>query len=75
MPEVSRETASQIAVEHVKRQKASDKIDVATVEGDSKGWVVRGTCPINLEGHSWAEKFEVCVDSKGKVKSSYFALL
>jgi hypothetical protein len=36
---------------------------------------VRGTCPIDLEGHPWAEKFEVIVDQKGKIKSTDFALL
>jgi hypothetical protein len=75
MPQVSKETASQIAVEHVKREKGTEKVDVAAVEEESKGWVVRGTCPIDLEGHMWAEKFEVFVDLKGKVKSAYYALL
>ncbi len=75
MPQVSREIATQTAIEHVKRQKGTDKIDIALVEGNSGGWVVRGTCPIDLEGHQWAEKFEVSVDPKGKIRSAYFALL
>ena len=75
MPEFSKETASQIAVEHVKRQKDTEKIDVAEVEAHGGGYFIRGTCPISLEGHQWAEKFEVFVDPKGKIKSSYFSLL
>jgi hypothetical protein len=75
VPEVSKETASQIAVEYVKRQKASENIDVAEVEAHSGGYFIRGTCQISLEGHQWAEKFEVFVDPKGKIKSAYFSLL
>jgi hypothetical protein len=75
MPQVSKETASQIAVEHLKKQKGTEKIYVAMVEGNGNGWIVRGTCPIDLLGNQWAEKFEVVVDAKGKVKSTDFALL
>jgi len=28
-----------------------------------------------LEGHPWTEKFEVIVNRKGKIKSTYFSLL
>ena len=38
-------------------------------------WVIQGTCPIDLEGHPWTERFEVIVDRKGKVTSTYFSLL
>jgi hypothetical protein len=38
-------------------------------------WIVRGTCPIDLEGHPWAEKFEVIIDQKGKVISLDISLL
>ena len=75
MPQVSKETASQIASEQVKRQKRIEKVDVAQVEANSGGWIVRGTCPIDLEGHLWVEKFEVVLDQKGKVKSTEYALL
>lgn len=75
MPQISKETASQIAVVYLRRQKNSDKIDVAAVEADSGGWIVRGTCPIDLQGHQWAEKFEVVVDPKGKIKATNYALL
>jgi photosystem II stability/assembly factor-like uncharacterized protein len=75
MSQVSKETASQIAVAHVKKQKYTEKIDVAAIEENSKGWIVRGTCPIDVGGHPWAEKFEVHIDLKGKVKSADYALL
>jgi hypothetical protein len=72
---VSQEVASQIAVEHIKKQKGTSAVDVATIQKGNTGWIVRGTCPIDLEGHSWAEKFAVVVDEKGKVKSANYALL
>jgi hypothetical protein len=75
MPQMSKESASQIAVEFLKKQKNTDKIDVAVIEEQSDGWLVRGTCPIDLEGHPWAEKFAVVVDWKGKIKTIDFALL
>jgi len=34
-----------------------------------------GTCPIDLEGHPWAERFAVVVDLKGKIKTTDHALL
>jgi hypothetical protein len=37
--------------------------------------VVRGTCPIDLEGHPWAERFAVVVDLKGRIKTTDYALL
>ena len=72
---VTVEFAQQIAVEFLKKRKSLEKVEVSTVEQNKDIWVIRGTCPIDLEGHPWAEKFEVIVDTKGKVKSSYFALL
>jgi hypothetical protein len=72
---MSKETASQIAVEFLKKQKNTNKIDVAVIEEQSDGWMVRGTCPIDLEGHPWVEKFAVVVDWKGKIKDSTFGLL
>ena len=62
MPQMSKESASKIVVEFLKIQKNTDKIDVAVVEEQNDGWMVRGTCPINLEGHPWAEKFVVVVN-------------
>ena len=72
---VTVEYAQQIAVEFLKKRKSLDRVEVSTVEQNKDIWVIRGTCPIDLEGHPWAEKFEVILDTKGKVKSSYFALL
>jgi len=73
--EISTETAQQIAVEFLKKRKNTEKIDVSTVEQKDGVWIVRGTCPIDLEGHPWAERFEVIIDQKGKIRSTDFALL
>jgi hypothetical protein len=51
------------------------RVEISTVEQKGDCWVVRGTCPIDLEGHPWAEKFEIVVDQKGKIKSTDFVLL
>jgi hypothetical protein len=75
MKEISTEAAREIAVEFLKQRKKTEKIEISTVEQKGDGWIVRGTCPIDLEGHPWAEKFEVFVDQKGKIKSTDFALL
>ena len=72
---VTVEYAQQIAVEFLKTRKSIERVDVSTAEQNEDIWVIRGTYPIDLEGHPWAEKFEVIVDTKGKVRSSYFALL
>ncbi len=75
MPQMSKESASQIAVEFLKQRKNTDRIDVAVVEEQDDGWMVRGTCPIDLEGHPWVEKFAVVVDWKGKIKDINYGLL
>jgi hypothetical protein len=75
MPQISKESASQIAIDFIKKQKNTEKIDVAMIETQENEFIVRGTCPIDLEGHQWAEKFEVVVDLKGKIKSNYSTLL
>jgi hypothetical protein len=75
MPQLSKESASQIAVEFMKQQKNTDRIDVAVIEEQNDGWMIRGTCPIDLEGHPWVEKFAVVVDWKGKIKESNCGLL
>jgi hypothetical protein len=72
---ISRESAQEIVLDYIKKKKNTDKIDVATVEQKNQDWVVRGTCPIDLEGHPWAEKFEVVIDTKGKIKTIDCALL
>jgi hypothetical protein len=75
LPQMSKESASQIAVEFLMKEKKTEKIDVAVIEEQSDGWMVRGTCPINMEGHPWVEKFAVVVDWKGKIKESNYGLL
>ena len=72
---ISRETAEQVAADVVKRKKNIERVDVVTVDENDDEWVVRGTCPIDLEGHPWTEQFEVVLSSKGKVKSVDVSLL
>jgi FtsZ-binding cell division protein ZapB len=75
MQNISTETIQQIAIDYLKRKKNTERIDISTVEQKNGVWVIRGTCPIDLEGHPWAEKFEVVLDEKGKIKSIDFSLL
>ncbi len=75
MPQVSKEAASEIVVDYLKQKKNTEKIDVAMIEEQSDGWTIRGTCPIDLEGHQWAEKFAIVIDWKGKIKTVEYALL
>jgi hypothetical protein len=75
MQDISPESIRQIATEYIRKRKDTDRIDISTVEQKSGCWVIRGTCPIDLEGHPWAEKFEVIIDVKGKVRSEDFSLL
>jgi hypothetical protein len=72
---ISTDAVQKIAVDYLKKRKNTEKIDVSTVEQKNGVWIIRGTCPIDLEGHPWAEKFEVVIDGKGKVTYSDFSLL
>ena len=72
---IDKDSAQQIAVDFLKKRKYTDKVDVSAVEKGKEIWLIRGTCPIDLEGHPWAEKFEIVLDTKGRVKSTNFALL
>jgi transcriptional regulatory protein LevR len=72
---INKQAAEQIVVESLKKRKCIERVEVSTVEQKNEIWVVRGTCPIDMEGHPWAEKFEVTVDTRGRVKSIDFALL
>ncbi len=72
---VSKEVAQKVAVDYLKKQKCTEKIDVNIVERKREDWVIRGTCPIDMQGHPWAEKFEIIVDPKGKIKAQDYALL
>jgi hypothetical protein len=73
--DASQTIAAQVAVEVIKKRKNIENVEVTMVERNQQDWIIRGTCPIDMEGHTWAEKFEVIVDPKGKVKSVDFALL
>ena len=75
MKAVSEKDAQQIAVDFLKKRKNTKKIDVSSIEQKDGVWIIRGTCPIDLEGHPWAEKFEVVIDQKGRIKSTDFSLL
>ena len=75
MLRMSKESVASIAVEFVKKQKNAEKIEVAEVEESGDGWVIRGTFPIDLQGHPWVEKFAVIVDLKGKIRTTDFSLL
>jgi hypothetical protein len=75
MQNISTEAVQKIAVNYLKKRKNTEKIDISTVEQKNRVWIIRGTCPIDLEGHPWAEKFEVVIDDKGKIKSTDFSLL
>jgi hypothetical protein len=75
MPQISKQSASQIAIEFLKKEKNTDRVDVSIIEEQSDGWMVRGTCPIDMEGHPWVEKFAVAVDWKGKIKDINYGLL
>ncbi len=72
---ISKEVAERIAVDFMKRRKNTEKVDISIIEQSNAAWIIRGTCPIDMEGHPWAEKFEVVVDMKGKIKSSSASLL
>jgi hypothetical protein len=75
MQDVLPESIRQIAIDYLKKRKDTEKIDISTVEQKNGCWVIRGTCPIDLEGHPWAEKFEVVIDVKGKIRFEDFSLL
>jgi hypothetical protein len=72
---ISVESAQQVAIDFLKKRKNIDKVEVSGVDHNNDIWVIRGTCPIDLEGHPWAERFEVVVDTRGRIKSTSFALL
>ena len=71
----SSDVAKQLIVEFIKRKKEVEQVNVSTIEQKDGLWIISGTCPINLEGHLWVEKFEVIINEKGKITSSAFALL
>ena len=68
------EAAIAIATANVKLQKHTENVEIGEVEENAGEWIVKGTCPIMMEGDMWAEKFEVVIDRNGKVKSSDYFL-
>ena len=75
MPQISKDSASEIVIDFLRKKKETDKIDIAMIEEKPDSWIVRGTCPIDLEGHKWAECFTITLDLKGKIKTTDYALL
>jgi hypothetical protein len=75
MKALSDNDVQKIVVDFLKKRKNAEKIDVASTVQNDGVWIVKGTLPIDLEGHPWAERFEVTVDQKGKIKSTEFSLL
>jgi hypothetical protein len=75
MQAVSEEDAKQIAIDFLRKKKNTEEVNVSSVEQKDGVWIIYGMCPIDLEGHPWTERFEVIVNRKGKIKSSYFSLL
>ena len=75
LTEISRENASQIAVEFLKNQKGTDNVEVALINRQDDYWIVSGTTPIQFGEMQWPERFEVVVDLKGKIRAADFKLL
>jgi hypothetical protein len=74
-PQLSKESASEIAVSYLKKRKNTEKIDVAFTEAQDDCWLIRGTCPMEFGDMQWPERFVVVVDSNGKIKSTDYGLL
>ena len=71
----SKDDARQAVVDFLRKERNTEEIAVASVEQKDGVWIIDGTCPIDLEGHPWTERFEVIIDRKGKIKSMAFSLL
>jgi hypothetical protein len=72
---VTQQDAQNITKDYVKKRKNVEKVDIITTEQKEEGYIVKGTCPIDVGGHPWMERFEVVIDIKGKVKDSDFRLM
>ncbi len=75
MKAVSKEEAQKVAVNFVRKKRSAERIDVSIIEEKDDSWIIQGTCPIDLEGHPWTEKFEAVINNKGKIKFTDFSLL
>ena len=51
---VSKESANQIVIEYLKKEKNTDKIEVAMIELEDNYWVVRGTIPLEFGRNAMA---------------------
>ncbi len=69
------DNAQHIAVDFVKEKKKVVNVNVVITENKNGVWVIKGTCPIDLDGHPWRESFEIVIDQKGKIKTSDFKLM
>jgi len=69
------EEVQRIVMEFVKKTKKPPTVEVSSVEQKDGMWIVRGTCPIDLEGHPWREMFVIKLDKKGRIRETDFSLL
>jgi hypothetical protein len=69
-----KDSAIQIAVAQVKKQRNSAKVTISEVKENAGGWIVKGTSPIEGKGEAWVEEFKVVIDIKGRVKSADYSL-
>ncbi len=72
---VELEDIQYIAVNFVKEKRNVTNVTVIITEQKDGIWIVKGTCPIDLDGHPWRESFEVRIDQKGNIKDSNFRLM
>ena len=70
MHQMSKESASHIAVEYIRQQKNTDKIDVAVIEEQSDGWMVRGPRKIQRWEPLRASKRKTRASRPSEAKSS-----
>lgn len=72
---VTQQDAQNITKNFVRKIKSVENVDIIATEKSEEGYVVKGTCPIDVGGHPWLESFEIVIDIKGKVKDSDFKLM
>jgi len=72
---VNPEDAQNITKDYVKKRKNVEKVEIISTEQKEECWIVKGSCPIDVCGHPWMERFEIVIDQKGKIKNSDFRLM
>jgi hypothetical protein len=72
---VSPQEIQNITKDYVKKRKNVENVEIIVAEQKEETWIVKGTCPIDVAGHPWMEKFEIIIDQKGKIKDSHFGLV